>query len=623
MPQYTCDAATAEWRHVHQRKPPRNWLGQVSYEGGAMAWNPSAGSPSPLKPDELTADAAATRFESALAEARAVAKVASSEHKRNTGALLSGQQLSELLSPEGAPLRWFLLPAEANLLHKGLAPQVRASFTPDRFRAQAGRADAAQGAPAEPAVPNGHAAPAPAPKKAPKAAAGGGGGDGWMEPPKKLANKVMRAVLQHGMLRPGDRVLVGLSGGKDSLCMLHVLHALQKRTPFKWDLAACTVDPQADGFDPSPLIPYCARLGVPYFYERQALLAMADTCMAKEGNRVSICSFCSRMKRGVLYATARREGYNVLAMAQHLDDLAESFVMSAFQNGALRSMKAHYLIDAEDLRVIRPLAYVRETEAESFAEGAKLPIIPETCPACFEAPKERYRIKCLLATQEALFPSLFHSLLRTILPLTEPQVEDVLRLRREAYGRVNGPPHVPPPLHITLGEEHEEAARRAQLPGEKHDARVAWQAALKLSRQRINSGGRGQSIKGRAAAAADEEEDVDLAGSWFGGKLDAEGNFVPQSGAGRPHAHRTSTKKKKKSQDEGAAGGNGSAVQAAQGQAKEDLEEVEGAAPPAANTSWWVEYTSALMEPSSRKIGAIAAGWAAAAILVASVGRKR
>jgi hypothetical protein len=115
---------------------------------------------------------------------------------------------------------------------------------------------------------------------------GGGGADlsGWVEPPKKLANKVLRAVLQHGMLRPGDRVLLGLSGGKDSLSLLHVLHALQKRTPFKWELGACTVDPNADGFDPSPLIPYCKRLGVPYYYEKHDLFAIAEPCVGTEAN---------------------------------------------------------------------------------------------------------------------------------------------------------------------------------------------------------------------------------------------------------------------------------------------------------------------------------------------------
>ena len=106
-------------------------------------------------------------------------------------------------------------------------------------------------------------------------------------------------------------------------------------------------------------------------------------------------------------------------------------------------MKAHYTIDAHDLRVIRPLVLVREAEAEAFAEGARLPIVSENCPACFDAPKERYRVKCLLATQEAAFPMLFTSLTKALLPLMEPHVEDFLRLRREAYGRSGGAVQVP------------------------------------------------------------------------------------------------------------------------------------------------------------------------------------
>ena len=89
-------------------------------------------------------------------------------------------------------------------------------------------------------------------------------------------------------------------------------------------------------------------------------------------------------------------------------------------------------------------------------------MVPENCPACFESPKERYRIKCLLATQEALFPILFQNLTKTLVPLMEPRVEDFLRLRREAYGRTGGNPHVPPPLPPP-SEQQEEAARRAQV----------------------------------------------------------------------------------------------------------------------------------------------------------------
>ena len=547
LPQYTCDAATAEWRHVHQKRPPRAWLGGVSYEGGQMSWSRASGDPQRIRSEDRNEDACRARFESALAEAHAVAKIATSELRRNTGAILSGQSLGDMLAPDAAPLRWFVLPAEAQMMHKGTMPAASSPFCPPRFATAA----------AVPPTPSGATAPdladesGPRPgvkaktgKAAKRSRKNGGDADaalGWAEPDKKLANKVLRAVLQHGMLRPGDRVLLGLSGGKDSLCLLHVLHALQKRTPFKWELGACTVDPKADGFDPSPLIPYLAKLGIPYFYEAQDLLAIAEPCMAKEGNRVSICSFCSRMKRGVLYATARREGYNVLAMAQHLDDLAESFLMSALHNGALRSMKAHYLIDAKDIRVIRPLAYVREVEAEAFSEAAHLPIISETCPACFEAPKERYRTKCLLATQEALFPNLFQSLLRTLLPLTEPQIEDQLRLRREAFGRIQGPPHVPPPMAPPSAAD-EEAAQRAQATHGQYDARLVWSASLALSRQRLvgggAGGGRGCSLNAEADptdAANVEASDMEaLATSWFGGSLDTEGNFVP---AGKAHAH--------------------------------------------------------------------------------------
>lgn len=107
----------------------------------------------------------------------------------------------------------------------------------------------------------------------------------------------------------------------------------------------------------------------------------------------SICSFCSRMKRGRLYAAARTNGYNVLALGQHLDDLAESFLMSTFHNGRMRSMKAHYAVKERDLRVIRPFVYVREKMLRQFAETKKLPVIAENCPACFEAPKVRISLE--------------------------------------------------------------------------------------------------------------------------------------------------------------------------------------------------------------------------------------
>jgi tRNA(Ile)-lysidine synthase TilS/MesJ len=154
-------------------------------------------------------------------------------------------------------------------------------------------------------------------------------------------------------------------------------------------------------------------LGIPYWIESDAIVERAKDCMQKN----SICSFCSRMKRGMIYNCARREGYNVIAMGQHLDDLAESFVMSSFHNGVLRTMKANYTIDAGDLRVIRPLVTCREALFRDFSLKNKLPVVADNCPACFSAPKERHRIKLMLAQQEHLFPNLFQSILKTMIPL--------------------------------------------------------------------------------------------------------------------------------------------------------------------------------------------------------------
>ncbi len=217
------------------------------------------------------------------------------------------------------------------------------------------------------------------------------------------------------MIREGDRILLGLSGGKDSLSLLHVLHYLQQRAPVKFELAAMTVDPMAGDFDPSPMIPYLAGLGVEYHYKREPIMDMAKEHMGKN----SYCAFCSRIKRGVMYSTARNNGFNVIALAQHLDDLAESFLMSAFHGGRLKTMKAHYQIDAGDLRVIRPLIYVRERQTRSFATEAGLPIIEENCPACFDMPTQREHMKRLLAAEEANHPRLFKNLLSTMRPLFE------------------------------------------------------------------------------------------------------------------------------------------------------------------------------------------------------------
>ncbi len=215
------------------------------------------------------------------------------------------------------------------------------------------------------------------------------------------------------MIRPGDRILIAVSGGKDSLSLLHTLHHFQRHAPIDFELAAITIDPQSDDFDPSPLQAVMQTLGVEYYFVQEPILELASKHMKKD----SFCAFCSRMRRGLMYKTAQQHQFNVLALGQHLDDLAESFLMSAFHGGQLNTMKAHYLNDEGNLRIIRPFVYVREAQLRDFAIEALLPVIEDNCPACFAKPTQRQHMKALLATQEAAYPNTFQTLLTTLKPL--------------------------------------------------------------------------------------------------------------------------------------------------------------------------------------------------------------
>lgn len=238
----------------------------------------------------------------------------------------------------------------------------------------------------------------------------------YATPPKSLLRKVGKAIADFDMIRDGDRLLLGVSGGKDSLSLLQILCHLQSYAPVKFDLGAITVDPKVEGFNPAALGDYFEALGVTWHFEQQPIMEQAKSNMSGD----SFCSYCSRMKRGIMYSVCRREDFNVLVLAQHLDDLAESFLMSAFHGGQLRTMKAHYINDAGDVRIIRPLVYTRETQTAAFASNAALPVIPDSCPACFSAPTQRDQMKTLLAQQERQHQSLFANLLHTMRPLMRP-----------------------------------------------------------------------------------------------------------------------------------------------------------------------------------------------------------
>ncbi len=235
----------------------------------------------------------------------------------------------------------------------------------------------------------------------------------YIQPPKALLNDTGRAIADFAMIKANDRLLLGLSGGKDSLSLLHCLLHFQRHAPIHFDIAVATVEPGDPAFDPSPLKDYVPTLGVDYHFLEEPILQRAEDHMGKP----SYCSFCSRMKRGTLYTACRKHGYNVLVLGQHLDDLAESFLMSAFFEGRLNTMKAHYQNQQGDIRIIRPFVYVREKQLQAFASDNNLPVIADNCPACFSKPTQRQHMKDLLSVEEQNNPHLYPTLLTSMRPL--------------------------------------------------------------------------------------------------------------------------------------------------------------------------------------------------------------
>ncbi|MCH9645759.1 MAG: tRNA 2-thiocytidine biosynthesis protein TtcA [Proteobacteria bacterium] len=233
--------------------------------------------------------------------------------------------------------------------------------------------------------------------------------------PKLLVKPVGRAINDFSMIKEGDKILLAVSGGKDSLSLFHLLRHFQRHAPIHFDLGIVTIDPQVEGFEPQTLEVFFKTFDTPYFFEEFPILEQAKESMKGD----SYCSFCARIKRGLMYKVARREGYNVLALGQHLDDLSESLMMSMCHNGKIQTMKAHYINDAKDLRIIRPMVYVRERQLADFAASVNLPVIADSCPACFTMPTERDHFKQWLLTEEKRTPNLYKNLLSAMKPMLD------------------------------------------------------------------------------------------------------------------------------------------------------------------------------------------------------------
>ncbi|KAK5644216.1 hypothetical protein RI129_008061 [Pyrocoelia pectoralis] len=225
--------------------------------------------------------------------------------------------------------------------------------------------------------------------------------------PKNIWQPTIEAVEEYKMIRDGDKVMVCLSGRKDSLSLLHTLLQYQAHVQSKgiiFNLGAITIDPDSTGCDPCVLIPHLKQLGVNYVVEEHT-----DSDLDLQPVQENFYSFCTPNKRHRLYSTAKSCGYNVLAIGQHLDDLCESFILSIFHTGKIKSLNAHYFVRDHELRIIRPLVYVREKAIKQFVISHRLPINLES-NQFDNTTKQRLRAKQMLAQQEILYPKLYENI---------------------------------------------------------------------------------------------------------------------------------------------------------------------------------------------------------------------
>ncbi|MCD6038810.1 MAG: ttcA [Gammaproteobacteria bacterium] len=227
---------------------------------------------------------------------------------------------------------------------------------------------------------------------------------------KKLLHYTGKAIADFNMIQPGDRVMVCLSGGKDSFTMLRILQLLRRRARAKFELFAFTLDQSQPGWDDSRLRAWLEEANIPYeILTRDTYTIVKDKI--PEGN--TYCSLCSRLRRGIIYRYAEEHGYNKIALGHHRDDLIRSLLMSILYSGEISSMPPKLLSDNKRHIVVRPLVYCQEADIISYAKECAFPIIP--CSLCGSQENlSRQRVKVLidqLAKENPKIPSnMLHAL---------------------------------------------------------------------------------------------------------------------------------------------------------------------------------------------------------------------
>jgi len=227
----------------------------------------------------------------------------------------------------------------------------------------------------------------------------------------RVAKKTTRAIKDFNLIEDGDRIMVGLSGGKDSWALLQILDELRMRAPIDFSLIAVNVDSGYKEFKHDVIAKTCEERGWEYRIEHTAIGDVMDDLL--EANATP-CSLCARLRRGVLYRIATEVGATKIALGHHLDDFIETLLLNLFFAGALKAMPARLVSDNGEHVVIRPLVYVEEAEARQYAKARELPIIGCCCPACGDLSLQRQRVKRLILDLEQEHAGVKQSMLKAL-----------------------------------------------------------------------------------------------------------------------------------------------------------------------------------------------------------------
>ncbi|HTQ73962.1 MAG TPA: tRNA 2-thiocytidine(32) synthetase TtcA [Burkholderiales bacterium] len=237
---------------------------------------------------------------------------------------------------------------------------------------------------------------------------------------KRLCRLAGEAIGDYGMIEAGDRVMVCLSGGKDSYGLLDVLMKLRERAPLSFELVAVNLDQRHPGYPEHVLPDYLKSLGVPFRVEVQDTYSVVKR-VVPEGE--TMCGLCSRLRRGVLYRVARELGATKIALGHHRDDILETFFLNLFFGGNMKAMSPKLQSDDGQHVVIRPLAYVAESDLEAYAEARRFPIIP--CDLCGSQPTlQRKQVKEMLREWEKRHPGRVDSMFRALSNLVPSHLMD-------------------------------------------------------------------------------------------------------------------------------------------------------------------------------------------------------